>query len=381
MRHLLSIGWFLLATSFLSGGELAIHTDFSGGSAEVEDIDQERRLLRIKPTPHKNRGWICWWHFRCEGITPGGTITAFSLDGETWRQTPPGKRRGKRIVYKIKVDAKTCWFAWGPPFSVEDAEQLVKNVAKKSPHARAFELCKTRAGRSVPGLIVKEANGSDGPRWGIWIQARQHAWEAGSSWVCKGFAEWLISEDPQAEVLRKHAVVTIIPVMDVDNVAIGAGGKNQKPQDHNRDWSDDPHWQSVRAAQSRIRDMDRMGRFDLFVDLHNPGANDTNPYFYIPPRDRLSAVGRNNLNRFLACAKLEITGPLTFQGNARESGANYDRNWKKISKNWVSENTRERVVAVTLETAWNTANSHTDGYQTVGRQLGQAIERYFRTAD
>ena len=73
-----------------------------------------------------------------------------------------------------------------------------------------------------------------------------------------------------------------------------------------------------------------------------------------------------------------MTGPLAYQGEVHESGAKYDRNWKKIGKNWVALNTRDHVVAVTLETAWNTPHSTTDGYQQVGRELGLAIERYFR---
>ena len=36
------------------------------------------------------------------------------------------------------------------------------------------------------------------------------------------------------------------------------------------------------------------------------------------------------------------------------------------------------AVAVTLETAWNTPDSTTDGYRTLGRQLAQAIEKYLR---
>ena len=61
--------------------------------------------------------------------------------------------------------------------------------------------------------------------------------------------EWLVSDDPRAETLRKAAKIYVVPIMDIDNVAIGAGGKDQKPHDHNRDWSDQPHWHSVAAAQ------------------------------------------------------------------------------------------------------------------------------------
>lgn len=379
----------------VAAGELQVGVDFSGGSAEVLEIDQEKRAVRIRPTQHQDRGWDCWWYFQLTGITPGETITldvgqapwatpdqaVFSLDNENWQQTAPGERHGNRIVYQQKVDGEVAWFAWGAPFGVEDAQKLVDDAAEASPHATAFELCQTRAGRSVPALVVEQEGAPDAKRRGIWVQARQHAWESGSSWVCHGFTWWLLSDDPRAEALRKQATITIVPIMDIDNVAIGAGGKNQVPQDHNRDWSDNPYWNSVKVAQARIREMDAQGEFDLFIDLHNPDAGSKNPFYFVAPKEQLAEAAQENLARFVQVSQLEMTGPLAFLGTTRESGAGYDNDWQKISKNWVSVNTQDHVVAVTLETAWNTPHSHVAGYQTVGRQLGQAIERYFRTAD
>ena len=90
-------------------------------------------------------------------------------------------------------------------------------------------------------------------------------------------------------------------------------------------------------------------------------------------------MGRRNLDRLLVATKVEMTGPLAFRGKTRESGAGYDAKlWKQISKNWVALNCRDHVVAVTLETAWNTPDSTSQGYRLVGRQLGLTIERYLR---
>jgi hypothetical protein len=328
-----------------------------------------------------------------DGITPGDTITldvgnapwatpdraSFSTDGRRWRHTRPGVRSGKRISYRQQVDDESAFFAWGPPFTLADAEQLCQRAAARSEKATAFTLCRTRGDRPVPALRVGAPGGSTKDCYGIWVQARQHAWESGSSWVCRGFVDWLVSQDERARSLRDRCFITVVPVMDVDNVEIGAGGKQQKPQDHNRDWSDKPHWRSVAAAQREIRLVDEAGRFDLFIDLHNPGAGNRHPYFYVCPRDLLSDTGRRNLDRFLVATKTEMTGPLAFRGHTQESGASYDKSlWKQISKNWVLLHCRDHVVAVTLETAWNTPDSTTDGYLTVGRQLGLAIERYLR---
>jgi hypothetical protein len=387
-------GYGIAAAEKPSPSPLRVEIDFPGGSADVESIDQEKRLIRLKPSDHPDRGWRCWWYVKVTGIRPGETISldvgdapwttprqaAFSIDNETWIQTAPGKRQGKRILYQQRVDAEQAWFAWGPPFVPADAEQLVRWADKQSPHAEAFELCRTRGGRPVPALRVEAAGTENAERHGIWIQARQHAWESGASWVCRGFVEWLVSDDPRAAALREQSRITIVPIMDIDNVAIGAGGKNQKPQDHNRDWSDDPHWYSVAAAMEGIKRQREAGGFDLFIDLHNPDAGAKNPYFYIPPRKLLGELGNRNLDHFLAAARREITGPLAFRGDVRESGSDYDKAWRRMSKNWVVFNTDEHVVAVTLETAWNTPHSTTEGYRAVGRQLGQAIARYFRVA-
>src|SRR5262249_31052985 len=154
------------------------------------------------------------------------------------------------------VDAEEAWFAWGPPFTIEDAAALVKASEKQCPHAAAFELCRSLENRPEPALRVSEPGVKDEERFGIWINARQHAWESGGSWVCRGLTEWLVSNDERAESLRKKALIYIVPIMDVDNVAIGAGGKEQKPQDHNRDWSDKPHFPAVAAAQKKIKELD-----------------------------------------------------------------------------------------------------------------------------
>ena len=224
---------------------------------------------------------------------------------------------------------------------------------------------------------MKEPGLPDSERNGIWIQARQHAWEAGSSWVCRGFVEWLISDAPEAVRLRRSSVIVIVPIMDIDNVTIGAGGKNEVPQDHNRDWSDQPYWKAVEAAQHGILKMDAEVGFDVFVDLHNPGAGDRSPYFYVPPREDMTDAGRASLQQFIDTAKQEMTGMLAYQGRVLESGRTYDKNWDKISKNWVMKKCKPHVVAVTLETSWNTPESHQIGYQHVGAGLGRTTSKIY----
>jgi hypothetical protein len=372
-------------------GTLKVSSDFPGGSANVESIDGATRTIRVAPAAHPDRGWACWWYFKVEGIRAGETVTVvlqsndgfaladramWSLDDREWTHTAPGKREKGRVTYAQKIDADHAWFAWGPPYTLRHARAAVDAAARACPGAEAFELCRSREGRPVPA--IRWARPGDG-RFGLWFNARQHAWESGGSWVGQGLLDWLVSDDEGAKALRERANFTLVPMMDVDNAEIGAGGKNQKPHDHNRDWSEAPVFPAVRAAQERIREMDVPGRFDLYVDLHNPGPGDRSPFFFVSPKEMLSEKGKRNLDRFFALAREEIAGPLKLDPKLRESGKDYDpKMWTFISKNWVTKNTKDHTVAVTLETSWNTLSSTVENYKRVGRELGRAVERYLR---
>jgi len=399
------------------GADLTVSTDFEGGSADVLAVDQKSRTIRIAPAGDPKHGWPCWWYFRVDGVTPGETLTVevggsqrrlvregpnkgkllaagwaladratYSVDGKSWLHTQPARKANNVAIYRQKVDSPTAWFAWGPPFTPADSAALCERLAKECDSAEVFELCKSREGRSCLALRIGGKNAaSDGAeptkRPAVWIHARQHAWESGASWVCRGLAEWAASDDPQAAALRERAELIIVPIMDIDHTATGQGGKESVPQDHNRDWTDKPHWPEVAAAQQRLLELSKQDRLAMFLDLHNPGPNDRQPFFYVCPDKLLSEVGRRNRDRFFTLARAEIRGPLPLAEKTRVTDENYDPLWKQMSKNWVATHSPEHAVAVCLETSWNTPASTTEGYLAVGEQLGRAVARYLQSGE
>ena len=392
----------LLSLTCIHAGELKVHTDFEGGSAKVETIDQTARIIRIVPAGDPERGWPCWWSLRLDGADASSPITidvggsplparnngkdtgkplstswampiraTYSTDGETWHHTGPGKRVGGRIQYQVPPTAKHV--AWGPPFTPKDTEALIMRAEQSTPAARSFELATTRGGRAVRAIRFGAGN-----RLGVWVHARQHAWESGASWVARGFAEWLSSDDTNARWLRDQAEVVIVPIMDVDNAATGNGGKEAAPRDHNRDWDDKPVHPEVAAAQKLLKEWASHGRLDLFLDLHNPGAADLRPFFFVGPEELLTEEGRKRRSAFLAAARQQIADPMPLEEKPRITGAGYHPLWRQISGQWVNEHGNSHTVAACLETSWNTPHSTPNGYQAVGRQLGLAVADYLR---
>ena len=125
----------------------------------------------------------------------------------------------------------------------------------------------------------------------------------------------------------------------------------------------------------RMKRLHDKGQLDVFVDLHNPGGSVQHPFFLLPPRTKLSDLVIQRQRLLLTTCRQQMTESMPFRGATYESGSNYDSRWRSIAKNWVALQLRG-VVAVTLETPWNVAQSHRTGYENVGRGLGRAIVRY-----
>ena len=407
--HLLAVGCVFGAGPRGAAAVLTVAADFEGGSVREVAIDEATRTISFMPGGDPARGWPCWWYLRVNGITPGETITlrlrgstatvskagsplqkplaaswampaqaTFSTDGKTWLHTAKGTREGEWMVYQVQPDAASVWVAWGPPYTPNAAARFVGEMSGKFPHAKAVELCRSRAGRAVPMLHVLEGALPAERRFGVWVQARQHAWESGSSWVAQGFGEWLLGDAPEAAWLRQHAEIFLVPVMDVDNTATGNGGKDAQPHDHNRDWSAEPHWNEVAAAKQKVSSWIKAGRMDVFLDLHNPAPGDPT-FFYTLPADLLPEPMRALRDGFiqLAYGRISKIKPLIPMSNQpKVTGPSYHPLWRQISANWVCMNGNPHSVSVCLETIWNYPNSTTEGYRAVGANLAAAVREY-----
>jgi hypothetical protein len=388
---------------------LVVDAAFEGGSVRTIEIDDKARRIDFMPGGAAELGWPCWWYFRLKGITPGESISlrlraststverpgapsakplspvwaqveraTYSTDGETWRRTEKGARDGEWIVYTLKPEASSIFVAWGPPYTPSMAAKFVGKLAAAGRGAKATELCRSREGRSVPMLHVMEGELPKRNRFGVWIQARQHAWESGSSWVAQGFGEWLLSDAADAAWLRRHAEIFIVPIMDVDNVATGNGGKNALPHDHNRDWSEKPNWNEVFAAQRMIGDLAAEGRMDLFLDLHNPGPPDPT-FFFTLPDELLSTTMVESRDRFIkaACSRIAaLKPPVAVNDKPKAAGDKYTEKWREMSANWVALHGNPRTVSLCLETSWHHPSGTVDVYRAVGAEVAAAAREF-----
>ena len=195
-------------------------------------------------------------------------------------------------------------------------------------------------------------------------------------------ARWLLSGDPAAKALRSCATITVVPIVDVDGVVEGRTGKNQAPHDHNWGWTEDPaYWVETRTIKSMLTDLSKKNMVDFFLDFHGPGGL-SHPFFIVPFfHDLPYEKQRRNRAKFF-----EILNAKPFDDEAKKTQSmtriHYsERPWAPDaiggSSTWVTTNTNENNIALTLEVNMNTPLSTHAGYQAEAVVLGRAISEYF----
>jgi hypothetical protein len=383
-----------------------VSSDFESGSARVLAVDPIEQIVRITPAGDSSRGMPVWWYLRLDGIDVNKPVTlevvaneaimrtdvpgktqkippavslplqaAFSVNNKEWLHTEPGIRQDNRMIYHLKPGASTIWLAWGPPFTASDAVAFVERIANEHSFTKAFTLCMSREKRRVPALQISEGNKPPLERPAIWVHARQHAWECGSSWVAAGFTEWVVSNDEQAKWLRQNAEIFIVPVMDIDHVATGDGGKNALPQDHNRDWTDAPHWNEVAAAQKQILRLVREKRLSIFLDLHNPGPAGKQFAVYVMDKKYIGSEAPPLQEKFL---NFIINQFGAFKRNESKPPAVNPEIFYAVSEPWVAAHGNPNTIGFCIETPWNTPQGTPDGYKRTGEKLAKAVKEYLK---
>lgn len=290
---------------------ITFNTNFEGGSiGRIEKLSPTEFRCHVAGQ-HDERGrnrQASWYYFRMDrlagrevtvtltdfvgeyndkpGAVPAGPdiIPVFSEDGgRTWRHFATGEwdDQKKELTLTFRPAADSVHIAHVPPYTPSDLGRLLADVGRH-PHAAVEVVGKTVGGRDIHLVTVTDPDVPDDGKRSLWLQARQHAWEAGTSYVAEGALRFLTSDDPQAAELRRRTVFRFTPMVDVDGCLAGGVRFNANGYDVNRHWDEvdlrrPEHlrlmpeiWYTKKAIVATNK-AGRDGRrgIDLLVNLHN----------------------------------------------------------------------------------------------------------------
>jgi hypothetical protein len=171
---------------------------------------------------------------------------------------------------RCKPKGNQLFIARVRPYTTKDLKKLLDGF-RGHPHLNQAVVGKTVDGRPILLLTVTNPNVADDGKKVLWLMARQHSWEAGTSWAAEGALRFLLSDDERAARIREQCVIKMFPMSDPDGVARGGVRFNKNGYDLNRNWdvADAKRMPEIDAQRKAILDwVDSGHRIDLFLTMH-----------------------------------------------------------------------------------------------------------------
>ncbi|XP_075213726.1 nna1 carboxypeptidase [Lycorma delicatula] len=138
-------------------------------------------------------------------------------------------------------DCDIVYLAHCYPYTYTDLQDyLIKlqNHPIKSSYSKLRLLCRSLAGNNVYYLTVTSPSPIDEPKrkQAVVITGRVHPGETPSSWMMKGFMDFLTGDSSQARELREKFIFKLVPMLNPDGVIVGNNRCSLTGRDLNRQY-------------------------------------------------------------------------------------------------------------------------------------------------
>jgi hypothetical protein len=336
---------------------IRISTNFPGASlGRVEKLSDTEFRCHVEGQ-HDERGrnrQASWYYFRLDEVRdraltltltdfigeyndrPGAvpmsadTIPVWSVDGRQWKHfdAMDWDAEKKEATLRIRPQSDVLWVAHQPPYTPDDLGRLLADV-DRHPSARVEVIGRTVQGRDLHLVTVTDLAIPDLQKKVVWLQARQHAWESGTSRVLDAALRFITSDAERPRELRRKVVFKFQPMGDPDGSHNGKVRFNANGFDVNR------HWDKIDLRDKKL--LARMPEIwyvkkaifaqqaaqpiDLLVNMHN---TETGEYI-----DSLAAdpVSRGVVERFyqglVERTSFDPSKPPTFAGGRGSTNSVY----------------------------------------------------------
>lgn len=249
--------WYYFRMENVAGRELTLHfTDFLG---EYNDLPDKRAPVGGSYRPWFSEDNVHWNH----------------VDELQWDAAKD------EATITLHPQANTIWVAHVPPYPHARLLRLLEDVAR-SPHARVEAIGKSALGRDLHLVTITDLARPDADKKLVWLMARQHPWETGTSFIMEGALRFLVSDDPLAQKLRGETIFKLMPMMNPDGVVRGDSRFNVNGYDTNRGWDvvdlRDKQWlektPEIWYVKTRILAEHARHPIAIMVNLHNDESNE-----------------------------------------------------------------------------------------------------------
>jgi hypothetical protein len=303
-----------------------------------------------------------------------------------------------RITKKFKKDFVTI--ARYYPYDTTRISKLEKRFSFK-PYFRAKQIGQTGMGRPLRMFMITDFSIPNNQKKAIWIHARTHPSETGSSYVLEGIMEYILKKKnlDDIKINLKQIVFYIVPMLNFDGIVeSNARVTPYTSIDLERQWLfhsqinkrkiSDSAAIEVRVLNNTInRLIDEGNHFILAINLHSTNSTEAMyPFIFTNFSRQIEEHGATGDSMFIYHLRYANLINHYLCGGHLNVRTSYHpskpMNLKPYPESWWWVNFKEKVVAFTLESTYRRPGcyskivSYKDQLQ-LGEAIAKAIQKYF----
>ncbi|XP_056373676.1 cytosolic carboxypeptidase 3 isoform X2 [Hyla sarda] len=193
-----------------------------------------------------------------------------------------GSGRGGQTHYSLSWtftfphSGDTCYFAHCYPYTYSNLQDYLARIAndpERSRYCKIRVLCHSLAGNIVYVLTITNptaATKDPKKKKAIILTARVHPGESNSSWMMKGFLDYILSSRSDARLLRDTFVFKVVPMLNPDGVIVGNYRCSLSGRDLNRNYKSrlKDSFPSTWFTRNMIKRVMEEREILLYCDLH-----------------------------------------------------------------------------------------------------------------
>jgi len=210
------------------------------------------------------------WNGQPGSISRELKAAVISQNGRDWTSVPLETFETNRTRLNLTMPGPSLYIARVEPYRISDLDRLITSI-RGHPQVNVIPIGRTVAGRELEIVCI----GSPEAEHRVFLRARAHPWESGSSWVAEGLIRRLLRDHADSAEFLKRYSVWIMPMANKDGVALGRTRFNLRGKDLNRNWDKpaDPDLSPENhALEQWLEQMIAKGRKPhLALELHNDG--------------------------------------------------------------------------------------------------------------
>jgi hypothetical protein len=171
------------------------------------------------------------WNGLAASVASELKTLSVSADGSAWRTVPTDSLPGNRVQLRVEMRGPKLYVARLEPYRLSDLDRLLARI-RGNPLVEISSIGRTVGGRDLEMIRI----GHPAATYRVFVRARAHPWEAGSSWVAQGLIERLLKDDEEAKKFLRVFSLYVLPMANKDGVARGGTRFNLNGKDLNRNW-------------------------------------------------------------------------------------------------------------------------------------------------